>query len=68
MSIAWFLFTLGTGVGGGIIIGDTMCRRAQHGAEIGHMKISFPTAPVRFADAGAARSVRQRHGVVKPWP
>src|SRR5262249_50851650 len=34
------LFTLGTGVGGGIIIGDMIVQgEHSHGAELGHMKI-----------------------------
>jgi glucokinase len=34
------LFTLGTGVGGGIILGDTIVQGAHsHGGEIGHIKI-----------------------------
>jgi glucokinase len=36
------LFTLGTGVGGGIIIGDLVVEgEHSHGAEIGHMKIEM---------------------------
>jgi glucokinase len=36
------LFTLGTGVGGGIIIGDLVVRgEHSHGAEIGHIKIEI---------------------------
>ena len=36
------LFTLGTGVGGGIIIGDLILEgEHSHGAEIGHMKIEM---------------------------
>jgi glucokinase len=36
------LFTLGTGVGGGIIIGDTVVEgEHSHGAELGHMKIEM---------------------------
>jgi glucokinase len=39
------LFTLGTGVGGGIIIGDLVVEGAHsHGAELGHMKIEM-TSP-----------------------
>ena len=39
------LFTLGTGVGGGIIIGDLVLEgEHSHGAELGHMKIEM-TAP-----------------------
>jgi glucokinase len=39
------LFTLGTGVGGGIVIGDFVLEgEHSHGAEIGHMKIEM-TAP-----------------------
>src|SRR5207302_3317531 len=34
------LFTLGTGIGGGIIIGDRIIQgEHSHGAELGHMKI-----------------------------
>jgi glucokinase len=36
------LFTLGTGVGGGIILGDTIVQgEHSHGAEIGHIKIEM---------------------------
>src|SRR5262249_38677481 len=36
------LFTLGTGVGGGIVIGDLVLEgEHSHGAEIGHMKIEM---------------------------
>ncbi len=36
------LFTLGTGVGGGIIIGETVIEgEHSHGAELGHMKIEM---------------------------
>ncbi len=36
------LFTLGTGVGGGIIIGDQVVEgRHSHGAELGHLKIEI---------------------------
>jgi glucokinase len=36
------LFTLGTGVGGGIIIGDTVLQgEHSHGAELGHFKIEM---------------------------
>src|SRR5205085_1330584 len=36
------LFTLGTGVGGGIIIGDLVLEgEHSHGAELGHMKIEM---------------------------
>ena len=36
------LFTLGTGVGGGIIIGDLVIEgEHSHGAELGHMKIEM---------------------------
>jgi glucokinase len=36
------LFTLGTGVGGGIIIGDTIVQgEHSHGGELGHMKIEM---------------------------
>ena len=36
------LFTLGTGVGGGIIIGDLVVEgEHSHGAEVGHMKIEM---------------------------
>lgn len=36
------LFTLGTGVGGGIILGDTIVEgRHSHGAELGHMIIEM---------------------------
>jgi glucokinase len=39
------LFTLGTGVGGGIIIGDLVVEgEHSHGAELGHMKIEM-TSP-----------------------
>src|SRR5207302_5970672 len=34
------LFTLGTGVGGGIVVGDTVIEgEHSHGAELGHVKI-----------------------------
>jgi glucokinase len=36
------LFTLGTGVGGGIVIGDTVIEgEHSHGAELGHVKIEM---------------------------
>ena len=36
------LFTLGTGVGGGIIIGDRVMEgRHSHGGEVGHIKIEM---------------------------
>jgi glucokinase len=36
------LFTLGTGIGGGIIIGDVIVQgEHSHGAELGHMKIEM---------------------------
>jgi glucokinase len=36
------LFTLGTGVGGGIIVGDTILQgEHSHGGELGHMKIEI---------------------------
>src|SRR5262249_58126721 len=36
------MFTLGTGVGGGIIIGDLVVEgEHSHGAELGHMKIEM---------------------------
>jgi glucokinase len=39
------LFTLGTGVGGGIIIGDLVLEgEHSHGAELGHMKIQMTNA------------------------
>ncbi|MBY0526364.1 MAG: ROK family glucokinase [Gemmataceae bacterium] len=39
------LFTLGTGVGGGIVVGDHVVEgEHSHGAELGHMKIEM-TAP-----------------------
>lgn len=38
------LFTLGTGVGGGIIIGDLVMEgRHSHGGELGHMRIESPS-------------------------
>lgn len=38
------LFTLGTGVGGGIIIGDTVFEgKHSHGGELGHLRIESPT-------------------------
>jgi glucokinase len=41
------LFTLGTGVGGGIILGDRVVEgEHSHGAELGHMKIEM-TSPRR---------------------
>lgn len=41
------LFTLGTGVGGGIIIGDLVLEgEHSHGAELGHMKIEM-TKPLQ---------------------
>ena len=37
------LFTLGTGIGGGIIIGDRVLEgEHSHGGEIGHMRIELP--------------------------
>jgi glucokinase len=39
------LFTLGTGVGGGIIVGDRIIQgEHSHGAELGHMKIELTNA------------------------
>ena len=36
------LFTLGTGIGGGIVVGDFVVEGAHsHGAEVGHMKIQM---------------------------
>jgi glucokinase len=36
------LFTLGTGVGGGVVLGDTVLEGANsHGGELGHVKIAF---------------------------
>jgi glucokinase len=38
------LFTLGTGVGGGIIVGDLVIEgRHSHGGELGHLRIESPT-------------------------
>jgi len=40
------LFTLGTGVGGGIILGDLVLEgEHSHGAELGHMKIEMTNPP-----------------------
>ena len=37
------MFTLGTGVGGGIIVGDTVIEgEHSHGGELGHMRIDLP--------------------------
>lgn len=37
------LFTLGTGIGGGIIIGDTVIEgEHSHGGEVGHLRIDMP--------------------------
>jgi glucokinase len=37
------LFTLGTGVGGGIILGDTVLEgKHSHGGELGHLRIESP--------------------------
>jgi glucokinase len=37
------LFTLGTGIGGGIIIGDMILEGAHsHGGELGHLRIALP--------------------------
>lgn len=37
------MFTLGTGVGGGIIIGDTIVEgKHSHGGELGHLRIDMP--------------------------
>jgi glucokinase len=39
------LFTLGTGVGGGIVIGDTVVEgEHSHGAELGHVRIALTPA------------------------
>ena len=39
------LFTLGTGVGGGIILGDYILEgEHSHGGELGHLRIESPTA------------------------
>jgi glucokinase len=39
------LFTLGTGVGGGVIINDRVIEGAHsHGGELGHMRIALPDA------------------------
>lgn len=41
---SFVLFTLGTGVGGGIVIGDTVLEgEHSHGGELGHMRIALPT-------------------------
>src|SRR6202043_121985 len=53
------LFTLGTGIGGGIIIGDVVLEgRHSHGAELGHMKIEM-TNP-RLCGCG-------RHGCLEAY-
>jgi glucokinase len=53
------LFTLGTGIGGGIIIGDLIVEgRHSHGAELGHMKIEM-TKP-RLCGCG-------RHGCLEAY-
>ena len=37
------MFTLGTGVGGGIVVGDTVIEgKHSHGGELGHMRIDMP--------------------------
>ena len=37
------MFTLGTGVGGGIIVGDTIIEgKHSHGGELGHLRIDMP--------------------------
>ena len=49
------LFTLGTGVGGGIIIGDMVIEgEHSHGGELGHIKIEMTNPASAVAAAGAA--------------
>lgn len=41
---SFVLFTLGTGVGGGIVIGDSVLEgEYSHGGELGHLRIALPT-------------------------
>jgi glucokinase len=40
---SFVMFTLGTGVGGGIVVGDTIIEgRHSHGGELGHLRIELP--------------------------
>ena len=49
------LFTLGTGIGGGIILDDKVLEgEHSHGAELGHMKIDLGKTAGAAAAAGAA--------------
>ena len=61
------MFTLGTGIGGGVILDDKVLEgQHSHGAEVGHMKIDLgKTPPVRLRSVGLPGGVRQRHAVVK---
>jgi glucokinase len=61
------LFTLGTGVGGGIIIGDLVLEgEHSHGAELGHMKIEI-TNPLQCGCGrwGCLEAYASATGVVK---
>src|SRR5207247_4850026 len=53
------LFTLGTGVGGGIIIGDLIVEgEHSHGGELGHMRIETPDRG-RICGCGARGCLEQ---------
>ena len=59
------MFTLGTGVGGGIIIGDLLVEGENSaGAELGHMIIDYhdDAADLLLRPARPPRGLCQRHG------
>ena len=70
------LFTLGTGVGGGIIIHDKVLEgRHSHGGEVGHMKIAMKDArhvrlrPARLPGSLCQRDRRGQTGQIEiRWP
>ncbi len=69
------LFTLGTGVGGGIIIGDRVLEgRHSHGGEVGHIKIDMSKPRVcgcgrlGCLEAYASATAVVKRTRVKRWP
>ena len=59
------LFTLGTGIGCGIIVGDlAIDGENSHGAECGHIhhRLFRKCPDLRLRPAGTPRGLRQRHG------
>ena len=70
------LFTLGTGVGGGIILDDVIVEgEHSHGGELGHMRIDTPRPrpPLRLRRPRLPRGLRQRHqrrraAPARRWP